>query len=267
MIYRSLTRILCLLFVIGCCVSTRGTAQASASSLAAETRKQDETEILKIFAEGALWERSAADLDWENAFGVRFHNMKDLRAFVETRVMKLSTAATTNDQLETKINFIGPAIAVVDVYSHLVGQIDANTGKPGADRWIRNTYVLTKSDRQWTIALQRIADLRSPWYRHLTALPAAVPVPAATLASYAGIYEARPDLIYEVSPEGDHLTVKTQGGAGIAIPQSNNEFLYFRDPAVPGNHRFLTFSKSSDGGVTFTEAGRANDHPILFTKR
>ena len=177
----------------------------------------------------------------------------------------MGTPTIRHDELETKIRFVAPTVAVVDVYSHLVGQKDSFTGQPGADRWIRNTYVVTKSNQQWTVVLQRIADLRSPWYPHGNAFPPAAPVSPAVLESYQGTYAARPDAVFEVLPEGDHLGVKSNGVAGVAIPRSDTEFLYFRDSSDPGNNSFWVFSKAADGTMTLTASGAQNDHPTVYT--
>ena len=264
MLHRELVRGLCILLVLCVCLPMIGTAQNAVFSFTTGT-SEDEAAIRKTISADDFSAQTAANLDWENAVGGRYNDLQKLKAFVGTGLKRIQGSAAYT-RLETKIRFIDPSVAVADEYWCLVGQIDPGTGKPIHDRWGRTTYVLKKSNGIWTLVLERIADLVSPWYQHFTSLPSPAPIAAATLARYTGTYEAKSGLAYEISVAGDRLTVKAPGVVGVAIPQSESEFYYFRDQSDPGNHRFIKFSTSPDGIMTATIAGPENDRPLSLKK-
>ena len=194
----------------------------------------------------------ARNMDWENAFGVRFTdaaNRARLLHYVATKLQAHATAET----LETRIAVLDPAMAVADEYWHVAGQIDQATGKPGADRWGRTSFILRKQNGDWSLVAERIADLRIPYYRHFTTLPQPVPVPSTILASYAGRYvtdTGKADS--RVTVEGDHLLVQADGAQGIGIATSQNDFLVF----MPGNlERYYTLH-FAPGGTALTWSAR-----------
>ena len=93
--------------------------------------------------------------------------------------------------------------------------------------------------------LERVADLRIPYYKHYDVLPAAAAVPAATLASYAGTYERTPNARnVQITVSGDHLEVVNKRGKFVALPTSATEFLVF-DPDDLAEYTRYTFA--SDG--------------------
>ena len=246
--------------------ATGPTAQVASPSFVTGSA-EDEAAIRKVLAQkrALTEEHRAPDIDWENAFGVRFDNREKLDAFTNKQLAPtLASAATAT--LEVKIRFLEPSLAIADMYSRTAGQVETATGKSLPDRWVRVTSILKKTDGSWSEILLRIADLRQPWYEHFSSLPKPVSIPAPTLAQYAGTYEASPGALYEISVDGSYLAVKTVSGTGIAIPRSDNEFLYFRDRSVPGNYTFVRFLKSLDGTMTFTESGPGNDHPLSLKK-
>jgi hypothetical protein len=171
--------------------------------------------------------RIAPNLDWENAFGVRYTEAagrEKLLHYVSTNLQ----AHATSEVLETKIAFLDPATAVADEYWHVAGQIDQATNKPGADRWGRTTFIFRKTNSAWSLVTERIADLRLPYYRHYTSLPKPAPVPRATLASYTGPYlNSAGKLDTTVTLEGDHLRLLADGDPGIGIPTSPTDFVVF----------------------------------------
>jgi hypothetical protein len=76
------------------------------------------------------------------------------------------------------------------------------------------------------MVVQRIADLRLPYFKHFDRIPTAAPVPAAILASYVGNYESAPGRTEEeITVSGDHLTIAFPKKKEIAIPTSETEFL------------------------------------------
>ena len=263
MLFRELSPVLCLMLALVIYQPSRVTAQVPRQSFVTGAA-EDEAAIRRVLALGPESKQHAAvDLDWENAFGVRFNSFDTLNAFLTKRLGPTEANATLTT-LETKIRFVDPSIAVADAYIRLVGQINRNTGKTLPERWIRETYVLKKFGDNWILILERVADLRAPWYRHFTSLPS--PVSVSTLGLYVGTYEARPGLRYQISRDVSHLVVKTSEGTGIAIPGSDTKFFYFRDPSVPGNYHLFIFSKLPDGTITFTESAPGNYRPISFKK-
>ncbi len=232
-------------------------AQAPSSSFVSGSQA-DEAAIRAVMKQRAADKADphvAADLDWENAFGVRYNNLQKMTKFYGEVVTPLQQN-DTDTTLEVKVKFITPEIAVSDEYWHIVGQLDANTGKPGPDRWGRTTYLFKKENGSWTEVLERVADLRIPYYKHYDTLPAAAAVPAATLATYAGTYERTPAAKnVQVTVSGDHLEVVNKHGKFVAIPTSATEFLVF-DPDDLSEYTRYTFA--SDGTkikVAYPEGG------------
>lgn len=239
-------------------------AQTPSNSFVAGS-PSDEAVIREIVkAEGADKPdpRIAADLDWENAFGVRYTDLKKMKEFygeVVTPLQKNDTDAT----LEVKVKFLTPEIAVADEYWHIAGQLDYKTNKPGPDRWGRTTYIFKKEKGTWTELMERVADLRAPYYKHYDSLPVAAPVPATTLASYAGTFERSPgNKSLEITVSGDHLSVVSKRGNMVAIPTSPTEFLVF-DPNDLAEYMRYTFT---DNGSKVTVAWPEGDVVAELTR-
>ncbi|WP_263374558.1 DUF3471 domain-containing protein [Granulicella aggregans] len=204
-------------------------AQSPSSSFVAAT-SADEAAIRAIVASQSASQEDphvASDLDWENAFGVRFTNLKKRNDWFNTYI-KSPFKDATDETLEVKIRLLEPTVAVADEYWHIAGQVYAGETKPGADRWGRTTYIFKKENGIWTEVMERVADLRGAYFKHYDTLPAAVPLPAATLASYAGTYEIAPGRTFTIEVAGDHLSVTSRGQTYTAIPTSPTEFLGFR---------------------------------------
>lgn len=239
-----------LVFGLGiCCAQAQKPTSPSAGSDEATIRHIIENESPNNPDPGV-----AADLDWENSFGVRYRDLKKRNAFLNRVVAPLFPNGADNSTLEIKIKFIKPDVAVADEYWHIIGQLDPKTMKPGPDRWGRKTYVFTKNGGIWTEIVERIADLRSPYYKHYTALPKAVPLSPALLDSYAGSYSAAPDQKpLEISVSGDHLTVVTPSGPRQAIPTSATEFLLFNPDDLAG-YQHLQFARGPQNDIVLTES-------------
>lgn len=220
-------------------------AQSPAGSFVAGT-PEDEAAIRAIMASAAASKSDihfAADLDWENAFGIRYFDVKRRDDFYGKIAPQFKDAV--NETIEVKIRFIEPTVAVSDEYWHVAGQVYAGETKPGADRWGRTTYVFKKVDGTWSEVLERVADLRSAYFKHFVAMPAAVPVPAATLATYAGTYTLGRGTS-TVTVEGDHLMMKSAKGTYTLVPTTPAEFLSF----TPGDlavYYKVTFTKDAGG--------------------
>ena len=210
----------------------------------------------------------SADLDWENAFGVRYTNLKKRDAFYGA-VVKPQFRNATAGTLETKVQFPAPDVAVADTYWHVAGQVYGGETKPGPDRWGRTTYIFSKINGTWTEVIELIADLRSPYYRHFAALPAASPVAPAILQAYSGHYVALSDSkslsTADVSVAGDHLLVKGQRGVLTAIPTSPTDFLVFFDPDDVAE--YLKASFVTEGGSIELKVSEAWDAPLATLKK
>lgn len=167
-------------------------AQADSFPFAAGSA-QDEAAIRAIVADAAAGRPNphiAANLDWENPFGIRYGDLAKRDAFYHAFVSPLQKD-DTDTTLEVKVRFLDAGTAVADEYWHTVGQLDVATHKPGPDRWGRTTYIFSERSGSWTEVLERVADLRVAWYHHYDALPQAAPVPAAALASLTGLRKFR----------------------------------------------------------------------------
>jgi hypothetical protein len=195
--------------------------------------------------------RVAADLDWENAFGIRYTNLKKRNDWLNVNI-KSQFKDATNETLEVNIRFLGPSVAVGDEYWHVAGQVYDGDTKPGADRWGRTTYIFKKENGTRVEVMERVADLRAPYFKHYDTLPAAAPVDQATLASYAGKYMAGERQLAEISVSGDHLAVLRKDQRFVAIPMSSTEFLSF-NPEDLASYLKMTFAHAGSGpGVTLT---------------
>ena len=169
-------------------------------------------------------------LDWENAFGIRYADLKKRDAFYVS-IVKPQFKSATSTTLEPSMSFPSPTVAVADTYWHVAGQVYAGQSKAGPDRWGRTTYILVKENGIWTEAIERVADLRLPFYQHLDAVPASVPVSSGLLNAYAGHYIGGPPsgttTAVDVAVTGDHLTFSGKRGPRTAIPTSDSNFLVF----------------------------------------
>ena len=192
-------------------------------------------------------------LDWENAFGVRYADLKKRDAFYGA-VVKPQFKSATDNTLETKVRFVTPDVAVADTYWRVVGQVYAGQTKAGPDRWGRTTYILKKQNGAWVEVIERVADLRLPYYKHIAEVPKAAPVPRAILESYAGRYtspagEANPTTV-DVAVKGGHLTMTTSRGVSVAIPTSSTDFLVFYSADDTAEYYKASFS-TRDGVVSY----------------
>jgi hypothetical protein len=196
-------------------------AQTKTGSFVAGT-KEDETAIRAIIQSADADQTDphmAADLDWENAFGIRYFDLKKRDAFYGEIVKPQMKNVTDSSTLEVKIKFIEPTVAVADEYWHLAGQVYAGETKPGPDRWGRTTYVFKKEDGVWTEVLERVADLRIPYFKHYDAIPAPVTVSPEILATYAGSYQkSSGEKVVEVTVKGDRLSIVRKGKTYVGIP-------------------------------------------------
>jgi len=94
------------------------------------------------------------------------------------------------NKLEIKIKFVTGDVAYADESWHEAGQIDRKTGDSGTDRWGRTTYLFTRENGVWSEVMERVANLRLPYFNHYQTMPEPVAVAPQILASYAGVYEA-----------------------------------------------------------------------------
>jgi hypothetical protein len=264
--------ILATLVGILCTVSSASIAQSPASSFIAGTAS-DEAAIRSIVSSQSADRedpRVAADLDWENAFGIRYSNLKKRNDWFNANI-KPQFKNATNDTLEVKIRFLETTIAVADEYWHVAGQVYAGDTKPGPDRWGRTTYVFKKENGTWTEVLERVADLRSAYFKHYEAIPVAERVDPATLASYAGKYETSQGKPFvEISVSDDHLTITNKHGTYTGIPTSATEFLGFNPDDLAEYYRiafqWTTASAASAPKLTLT-LSRADGEPIATASK
>lgn len=247
-------------------VQTAAFSQAAKPSFVPGT-PADEAAIRAILALEENGDRSglASDLDWENAFGVRYADEKKRAVFYHA-IVDPQQSQSTKAFLEARIEFVEPTVAIADVYGHRVGQIDEKTGKTGADRWLRNTFVFKKENGVWVGVAERIADLRYPWYRHYDAMPPAFPVRAQTLASYAGRYEFASDhSVQVVTVAADHLLIKSAHGDRTLIPTSATDFLAFH-PDDLAQYLQMSFRKDSSGHMILSVADESGQTVAVGVK-
>ena len=108
--------------------------------------------------------------------------------------------------------------------------------------------------------MERVADLRGSYFKHYETLPAAAPVPAATLASYAGTYEVAPGHTFTIEVAGDRLSLISRGTTYTAIPTSPTEFLGFRGDDT-ASYQKLSFT-TTPGAMPKVAMSYADGTPI-----
>jgi len=258
--FRGFRRVAALSGVFAACLCGCASWSGRASSGApAPPQGADEKEI-RDFIQGGEAEtpfvREAPDLDWENAFGIRYHDLAKRDAFYRQVVAPLQVG-DTGGTLEVRVRFIGPSLAVADEYWHEVGQRDADTLKRGPDRWGRTTYILEKADGKWTEIIERVADLRLAYYRHYDELPVPARLPDEALGKLEGSFRF-PHSILTLSRAGDRFTVTRRLMANpgerstlVGIPTSASTVLLF-DPNDLAEYSILEFS---DGIPAITRGG------------
>ena len=215
----------------GCASWQTGAPSASASV----NHGADETEIRSYLKNGeaaTAFVSEASDLDWENAFGIRYDNLVKRDAFYGAVVAPLQLG-DSGGTLEVRIRFIGPSFAVADEYWREVGQRDADTLKRGPDRWGRTTYIFQKADGKWSELVERVADLRLAYYRHYDTLPAPAPLPDAAMTTLRGTYRF-PHTVLTLIRARDRFIVTqrrkvdpSRSTTLVGIPMSSSEILIF----------------------------------------
>jgi uncharacterized protein (TIGR02246 family) len=102
----------------------------------------------------------APDATWQNPFGVRFHNTKDLERFLTNLFQRPGYRSQKEVEMPkiTDIHFPSPTVAVVWSEEKSEGQIDDETGKPMLPRHSHYLEVLAKRDNGWKITECIIMD-------------------------------------------------------------------------------------------------------------
>jgi hypothetical protein len=131
--------------------------------------------------------------------------------------------------------------------------MDQKTMKADPDRWGRTTYLFTKKDGVWSEVLERVADLRLPYFKHYDAIPEPVAVAPATLASYVGSYDSDPRKMHtEIKLHGNRLDVTTEGfEPSVGIATSPTEFVMINPDDLAEYYKGI-FSKGSEGKTMLT---------------
>jgi hypothetical protein len=238
------------------------------SNSAPSTQGADEAEIRAYIQKGEAetpFVKEAPDLDWENAFGIRYNNLAKRDAFYSAAVAPLQVG-DTGGTMEVRIQFVGPSLAVADEYWHEVGQRDVDTLKRGPDRWGRTTYILQMADGKWTEVIERVADLRLAYYRHYEVLPASAPLSDAALAKLEGTFRFRRSTL-TLARAADRFTVTrrmianpTERTTLVGIPTSASTVLIF-DPSDIAEYSTMEYS---EGIPTITRSG---DDPVIAGTR
>jgi hypothetical protein len=186
------------------------------------------TELLHRDSAKDKAENAAADLDWENAFGIRYRNLAKRDKFYAQFVKPQMADLKDDKTLEVKVRFLTAELAVADEYWHIAGQVYAGEDKPGPDRWGRTTSVFKKVDGTWTLILSRVADLRDPYYKHYEELPTPAHLPAGVLESIAGRYERDGQYYGTFKVNGERLDLqRSETERYVGIPMSATRILVF----------------------------------------
>jgi hypothetical protein len=186
------------------------------------------------------------DLDWENAFGIRYTDRDKRDAFYNEVVTPQMADLTADQTLEIKVKFLDHDLAVADEYWHIAGQVYAGETKAGPDRWGRTTTIFRRIDGRWREILSRVADLRIPYFHHFETMPEPVRVDPGVLQTYAGSYQYEDKPPIAISSGGDRLIVKRKDKIYQAIPTSDTEFLVF-DPNDLAEYSRYRFYRTPEG--------------------
>ena len=191
-------RIVSVIFLFVASIVPAATVQAQ------NARAADEAAIKRILTEPGRSAHTAADLDWENAFGVRRRGLEETIKYLEERVAPTTTTAV-DTTLEIRVMFVTDDVAVADQYWSLTGQTDGPGGKTLPDRQGRDTYVFQRRAGQWRMVVQRIADLRQQ-----SPKPSAAP---ASLIREQGLVAN----FYQPSGSGKHPAIVVVSGSDGGI--------------------------------------------------
>ena len=146
-----------LMFVIAGSLSLGGLGPAAAIIMPSPEDRAAITAIVTPWLRPA--ERFQA-VDWENAFGRRKQGFRELDAFLDARV-RPTMANVKIDVREVRLTMVTSDVVIADKYHTLSGQTDGSGGAVLPDRNVRQTYVLRKTEGNWNVVAERIADLRS----------------------------------------------------------------------------------------------------------
>ena len=138
-----------------CAIST---ACAQNKALQPNGTAADETSITQMLTPWGSTQVYSSNVDWENAFGRRFDDLKTLNQF-KSEILAPTIKNAEKTTLSLRVEVLSADIAIADRYWLLTGQID-DSGKKLADRHGRTTYVIRKVEGKWVIVVERIADLR-----------------------------------------------------------------------------------------------------------
>jgi hypothetical protein len=240
----------------------------SSPAVALAGSQADDESAVRAFIQGGeaptATVRQAPDLDWENAFGIRYTNLAKRDAFYKAVVTPLQVG-DTGGTLEVKVRFIGSTVAVADEYWHEIGQRDVKTLKRGPDRWGRTTYVFQKADGVWNEVLERVADLRLAYYTHYDALPSPIRLTEAQFASISGSYVFSDGRTITLSRANDRFVAVTSSkrrpGPFVGIPVSISRVLLF-DPNDLAEYEEIDVSGAT---AIFSYDGGTDPEPL--TKR
>lgn len=146
-----------LMFAISGSLSLGGIGTAAAMI---EPSSQDRAAITAVVTPWLRPPERFQAVDWENAFGRRKQGFRELDAFLDARV-RPTMANIKIDVREVRVTMVTSDVAIADKYHTLSGQTDGAGGAILPDRNVRQTYVLRKTDGNWNVVAERIADLRS----------------------------------------------------------------------------------------------------------
>src|SRR4051794_9587916 len=90
----------------------------------------------------------------------------------------------------------------------------------------------------WKLVAAQVLALRTD--------PPEVPLAAAELDGYVGVYRLTPEITYEIRREGDHLVGERKGRAAAPLKAEARDVFF-----VPGDNRIRKiFQRGADGRVT-----------------
>jgi hypothetical protein len=225
-------------------------AQTATTSIAIAPSHAADEAAIRAFIDGGEIATAAVTIapnfDWDNAFGVRYNDLTKLNAFRRGTVAPLQVASN-RIELELRVQFVGPDVAVADEYSHRIGQLDVDTKQTGPDRWERTTFVFQRVNGTWVETIKRIADLRAVYYHHYDALPEPAQLSASALSAFAGTYEFGSRTL-TLRRDSDRFIVTSSSterpGPFVGIPISASTLLIF-DPSDLAEYRILERSGAS----------------------
>jgi uncharacterized protein (TIGR02246 family) len=101
------------------------------------------------------------DAVFYNAFGVEREGREAIKEFWKNVFASGTFSKSVFKITKEKIRFLGPGLAVIDIFEEVTGQRAPETGRELPLRSVQLTLIMTKKGNQWFVAHYRAGDIRT----------------------------------------------------------------------------------------------------------